>query len=116
MLYLDTAAVLKLVRREPESDTFAERLDAQPEETLVPSVSAEVELPRALRRTEPYLGARVPTVLARIARDEIDETVRGTQRVTSRPSFAPWMPSTSPPRTGSSMRSSPRSSATRRHC
>jgi predicted nucleic acid-binding protein len=78
MIYLDTAALVKLVRREVESDALVDWIANQPEELLVSSVLAEVELPRALRRTEPALLAAVPGVLGRIAVYEIDELVRTT--------------------------------------
>ena len=78
MIYLDTAALVKLIRREPESDALADWLDADNAATLVTSALAEVELPRAIRRTEPDLVAAVPALLARIARYEIDELVRTT--------------------------------------
>jgi hypothetical protein len=76
MLYLDTAALVKLVRREAESDALADWLDARPSVPWVSSTLVEVELPRALRRTEPDLLADVPAVLARVARYEIDDVVR----------------------------------------
>lgn len=76
MIYLDTAALVKLIRREPESDALADWLDARITSTPVTSVLAEVELPRALRRTEPDLVSSVPALFARIARYEIDELVR----------------------------------------
>ena len=76
MIYLDTAALVKLIRREPESDALADWLDARGTSTPVTSVLAEVELPRALRRTEPDLVSSVPALFARIARYEIDELVR----------------------------------------
>ncbi len=44
----------------------------------VSSVLIEVELPRALRRTEPGLLADVPATVARVARYEIDPVVRAT--------------------------------------
>ena len=76
MIYLDTAALVKLVRREPESDALADWLDARSGTLWVSSALVEVELPRALRRTEPDLIADAPGVLARVARYEIDELVR----------------------------------------
>lgn len=76
MLYLDTAALVKLVRREPESDALADWLDERSPQPWVSSVLVEVELPRALRRSEPALLGGVPAVLARVARYEIDEVVR----------------------------------------
>lgn len=78
MIYLDTAALVKLIRREPESDALVDWLDARATSTLVTSVLSEVELPRALRRTEPALVAAVPALLARVARYELDELVRTT--------------------------------------
>ncbi|MGH3558805.1 MAG: type II toxin-antitoxin system VapC family toxin [Mycobacterium sp.] len=77
MLYLDTSALMKLIRREPESDTLADWLDAQAPVPWVSSMLIEVELPRALRRIEPSLLADVPAIVARVARYEIDEVVRG---------------------------------------
>ena len=78
MIYLDTAALVKLVRREVASDALVDWLNEQQDRLMVSSALAEVELPRALRRTEPDLLAAVPAVLARIALYEIDELVRTT--------------------------------------
>ena len=76
MLYLDTSALMKLIRREPESDALADWLDAQTPAPWVSSTLIEIELPRALRLIEPSLLARVPAMLARVARYEVDELVR----------------------------------------
>ena len=76
MLYLDTSALMKLIRREPETDTLADWLDAQTPAPWVSSTLIEVELPRALRRIEPSLLADVPAIVARVARYEVDEVVR----------------------------------------
>jgi predicted nucleic acid-binding protein len=76
MIYLDTSALVKLIRREPESDTLADWLDARGSVLWVSSTLVEVELPRALRRTDPALLADVPATVARVARYEIDEVVR----------------------------------------
>jgi uncharacterized protein len=78
VLYLDTAALVKLVRREPESDALVDWLSGRTAEPWVTSVLAEVELGRALRRTEPDLLSAVPALLARLYRCEIDTTVRAT--------------------------------------
>jgi hypothetical protein len=78
IIYLDTAALVKLVRRETESDALADWLDERSDALLVSSALVEVELARALRRTEPELIRNVPALLARIARYEIDEVVRAT--------------------------------------
>jgi hypothetical protein len=42
----------------------------------VSSTLVEVELPRALRRTDAALTAQVPAIIARLARYDIDEVVR----------------------------------------
>jgi predicted nucleic acid-binding protein len=76
MLYLDTSALVKLIRREPESDDLADWLDAQAPAPWVSSTLVEVELPRALRRTDAALTAHVPAIIARLARYEIDDVVR----------------------------------------
>jgi predicted nucleic acid-binding protein len=76
MLYLDTSALMKLIRREPESDTLADWLDAETPSPWVSSMLIEVELPRALRRIDPPLLAEIPAIVARVARYEIDEVVR----------------------------------------
>jgi predicted nucleic acid-binding protein len=76
MLYLDTSALMKLIRREPESDTLADWLDAETPAPWVSSMLIEVELPRALRRIDPPLLAEIPAIVARVARYEIDEVVR----------------------------------------
>jgi predicted nucleic acid-binding protein len=78
MIYLDTAALVKLVRREVASDALVDWIGDRPDEMLVSSTLAEVELPRALRRTEPALLAAVPALLGRIAVYEIDDLVRAT--------------------------------------
>lgn len=78
MIYLDTAALVKLVRREPESDALVDWLGDRVDTPLVTSALVEVELPRALRRTEPELVAAVPALLQRLARYEIDDLVRTT--------------------------------------
>ena len=73
MLYLDTSAVVKLVRREPETDALADWLDDHQPTPWVSSTLVEVELPRALRRTDSSLLTRVPAVIARY---DIDDVVR----------------------------------------
>jgi predicted nucleic acid-binding protein len=78
MIYLDTAALVKLVRWEVETDALIAWLAERSGELLLSSALAEVELPRALRQTEPALLGGVPAVLARIAVYEIDEVVRST--------------------------------------
>lgn len=76
MLYLDSSALVKLIRPEPESDDLADWLDAQAPAPWVSSTLAEVELARALRRTDPALMAYAPAVIDRLARYEVDGVVR----------------------------------------
>jgi predicted nucleic acid-binding protein len=76
MIYLETSAVVKLIRREPESDALADWLDTRVPTPWVTSTLTEIELPRALRRTNAELLSRVPAMFARLGRYEIDEVVR----------------------------------------
>lgn len=76
MIYLDTAALVKILRREPESDMLAAWMAERHESLLVTSMLTEAELPRAVRRVEPEALAEVPALLQRLARYEIDESVR----------------------------------------
>jgi uncharacterized protein len=87
MIYLDTTALVKLVRREVASDALVDWIGDRPGELLVSSTLAEVELPRALRRTEPALLAAVPALLGRIAVYEIDDLVRATAAAYDDPSI-----------------------------
>lgn len=77
MIYLDSSAIVKLVRVEQESTALRDWLNARTE-PAVTSVLAEVEVPRALRRSAPALLAAMPGVLARISRVEMDASVRAT--------------------------------------
>lgn len=78
MIYLDTSAVVKLIRREAASDDLIEWLAARHPELIVSSALVEVELPRAIRRSEPELLPTIPGALQRLALYDIDETVRAT--------------------------------------
>ncbi len=48
MIYLDTSAIIKLLRREAETDVLVEHLDAYPEQDLFTSALTTVEAARAL--------------------------------------------------------------------
>jgi predicted nucleic acid-binding protein len=76
VIYLDSAAVIKLLRREPETEQLVSWLNERSGTSLVASVLVEVEVPRALRRAAPQALVGVPTVLSRLYRVEIDATVR----------------------------------------
>lgn len=77
MIYLDSSAVVKMIRPEPESSELVSWLNDRNEVTVT-SVLAEVEVPRALRRSAPSHLAAMPGVLARISRVEMDASVRAT--------------------------------------
>jgi uncharacterized protein len=77
VIYLDSSAVVKMIRPEAESRDLVEWLNAGDEATVT-SVLAEVEVPRALRRSSPVHLAAMPGVLARISRIEMDAAVRAT--------------------------------------
>jgi predicted nucleic acid-binding protein len=76
VIYLDSAAVVKLVRIEAESTALITWLNAQPSLPLVTSTLVEIEVPRALRRSQPGVLGGVAAVLARLHRVEINAAVR----------------------------------------
>jgi uncharacterized protein len=78
VIYLDTAAVVKLIRVEPESRALVSWLNQQPVQPLVASALIEIELPRALRRSQPEVLGMAAAVLRRLHRIEIDAAVRAT--------------------------------------
>jgi uncharacterized protein len=78
VIYLDTAAVVKLIRVEPESAALVQWLNQQSVQPLVASALIEIELPRALRRSQPEVLGMAAAVLRRLHRIEIDAAVRAT--------------------------------------
>jgi len=76
VIYLDSAAVVKLVRLEAESTALIAWLNGQSSLPLVASTLVEVEVPRALRRSQPGVLGSVAAVLARLYRVEINSAVR----------------------------------------
>lgn len=78
MIYLDTAAALKLVHDEDESRELDAWLDERIRVPRVSSTLIEVEVPRALHRCAPEAMTRMPTMLSSVTRLEIDKTVRDT--------------------------------------
>jgi predicted nucleic acid-binding protein len=78
MIYLDTSALVKLIRIEVESDDLGDWLDERTEMRWITSVLAEVELSRAIRAVAPEGLSAVPSVLARLDRFEIDPVIRAT--------------------------------------
>ncbi|MDR7300997.1 MULTISPECIES: type II toxin-antitoxin system VapC family toxin [Actinomycetes] len=78
MIYLDTAALIKIIRPEVASEELVTWLHDRSDQSLVSSALVEVEVPRALRRSEPELLGSVPAILRRVALYEIDDLVRAT--------------------------------------
>ena len=76
MIYLDSAAVIKMLRREEETPDLIGWLNDRAGTALVSSALVEVEVPRALRRAAPQALVGVPSVLGRLYRVEIDTAVR----------------------------------------
>ena len=76
MIYLDSAALVKLVRHESASGELAAWLGHRSEQARVSSVLVEIEVPRAVRRRLPAALARVPLVLASVNCLELDSGIR----------------------------------------
>lgn len=87
MIYLDSAAIVKLVRHETETPALLSWLNSRPQTPLVASALVEVQVPRALRRYAPQALVGVPSVLARIYRLEIDATIRATAATYAEPTL-----------------------------
>lgn len=66
MIYLETSALVKLIRIEVESDALADWLDDRTELRWITSALTEVELSRAIRAVSPEGLPAVPSVLARL--------------------------------------------------
>ncbi|MDP9791798.1 putative nucleic acid-binding protein [Catenuloplanes nepalensis] len=78
MIYLDSAALVKLIRTERETPGLITWLNERSSEHLVASALVEVEVPRALRRSAPGVLGSAAGVLARLYRMEINAAVRAT--------------------------------------
>jgi predicted nucleic acid-binding protein len=78
VIYLDTSALVKLIRIEAESNDLGDWLDERSEMAWITSALAEVELVRAIRTVAPEGLSSVPSVLARLDRFDIDPTIRAT--------------------------------------
>jgi predicted nucleic acid-binding protein len=80
MIYLDSAAVVKLVHAEAESAALRSWLDERAETGWISSVLTEVESFRALARYAPESAARLPVVLDQIDLIDLDLPVRALAR------------------------------------
>ncbi|WP_406688725.1 type II toxin-antitoxin system VapC family toxin [Saccharopolyspora sp. ID03-671] len=76
MFYLDSAAIVKLVHAEAESQALRKWLDARAETGWVSSVLAEIETSRVLARHAPQAIGRLHPVLDLIELIEIDSCIR----------------------------------------
>ncbi|HEX2133878.1 MAG TPA: type II toxin-antitoxin system VapC family toxin [Actinophytocola sp.] len=78
MIYLDSNALVKLIREENESAQLITWLSTQPDGEFVSSTLVEVEVPRVLWRDQPEAMAAVATKLRQVSRLEVDAAVRAT--------------------------------------
>ena len=76
MIYLDSAAVVKLVHAEPESAALRGWLDERSETPWISSVLTEIESFRALARYAPQAAPRLPAVLDQIDLIDLDQRIR----------------------------------------
>jgi len=97
MIYLDSAAVVKLVHAEPESSALRDWLDERAETGWISSVLTEIESFRALARYAPDAVSRLPAVLDLIDLIDLDRLSGYSPRPSGRPPSATWTRSTSEP-------------------
>jgi uncharacterized protein len=76
MIYLDSAAVVKLVHAEPESAALRSWLDERADIQWISSVLTEIESFRALARYAPEAASRLPAVLDQIDLIDLDQRIR----------------------------------------
>ena len=76
MIYLDSAAVVKLAHAEPQSAVLRGWLDERAETGWISSVLTEIESFRALARYAPEAASRLPAVLDQIDLIDLDQRIR----------------------------------------
>jgi len=76
MIYLDSAAIVKLVHAEAETEALRDWLDERAETGWTSSVLAEIESSRALARHAPEAVARLHLILDLIDLVELDAGIR----------------------------------------
>ena len=76
MIYLDSAAVVKLAHAEPESAALRAWLDVRAETGWISSVLTEIKSLRALARHAPQAASRLPAVLDQIDLIDLDPRIR----------------------------------------
>jgi uncharacterized protein len=87
VIYLDSGAVVKLVRQEEYSADLVEWLNVRPDVPLVSSVLAELEVARVLRRSAPQALVAVPGTIGRLFRVEVDATIRAVAAAFTEPTL-----------------------------
>ncbi len=90
MIYLDSAAVVKMVRVEEYTHELVAWLGDRASSPIVSSTLIEVEVPRALRRAAPEALSGFPSVMARLYRLEIDVSVRAIAGGFTDPTLRPF--------------------------
>lgn len=78
MIYLDSAAVVKLIHAENETAELVRWLGESPGMPSVSSALTEVEVARALRRRAPAALVSMPAAVAKLVRIDMDPVVRAT--------------------------------------
>jgi uncharacterized protein len=78
LIYLDSNALVKLVRDEKETGQLITWMSTQPDGEFISSTLVEVEVPRALWRDQPDAMPAVATKLRQIARVDVNAAVRAT--------------------------------------
>jgi hypothetical protein len=76
MIYLDSAAIVKLIHLEPESAELDAWLAEHIGQSRTTSALAEVEVPRAVLRSAPERQQQIPVVMGTISRIQIGDPVR----------------------------------------
>ena len=76
MIYLDSAAVVKLAHAEPESPALRRWLDERADMGWISSVLTEIESFRALARYAPGAVSRLPAVLDQMDLVDLDPRIR----------------------------------------
>jgi uncharacterized protein len=76
MIYLDSAAVVKLAHAEPESPALRRWLDERAEMGWISSILTEIESFRALARYAPGAVSRLPAVLDQMDLVDLDPRIR----------------------------------------
>ncbi len=77
MIYMDSAAAVKLIYPEPESKALREWLGERVKRRMLSSTLIEVETHRTIRRVAPERLTMIAPCLANIIRIEMDVAVRG---------------------------------------